>query len=102
MIGLCRYIDSNKYTPDMADIDCEILDFTVKPNATNNEIEEKLFKYVINEFKNKNKKKMIIWCGKNKEKLKQFYVKMEGNVLKERIIEIENQKFIQVGIEFIL
>lgn len=102
MVGLCRYIDNNKYSPDMADIDCEILDFTVKPNAINNGSEEKLFKYVIDEFKNKNKKKMIIWCSKNKDKLKKFYVKMGGNIVKERTVEIENQKFLETGFVFIL
>lgn len=100
MVGLCRFIDNNKYTPDMDDIDCEILDFTIIPNSTNNEIDVNLFKYVVDEFKNRNKKKMIIWCSKNKEKLKQFYIKMGGNVVKERIIEIENQKFIQIGFTF--
>ncbi len=61
IVGFCRYIDNNKFTPDILGIDCELLAIYVKPNLKYNGIGRKLFQFVINEFKNKGKTKM--YCG---------------------------------------
>ena len=44
-----------------------------------------------------NKKKMIIWCLKYNEPSKKFYKKMGGTVIKERLIEIGEKGYIEVG-----
>ena len=38
VVGFCRYIDNNEFTPDMQDIDCEITALYVKPNLKYNGI----------------------------------------------------------------
>jgi len=93
--GFCNYIDSNKYTQDMADIDCEILALYVKPELKYNGIGTKLFNYVLNVFKEKNKSKMLLWCLKENEPSKKFYEKMGGKILTTREFKIENENYIK-------
>lgn len=97
IVGFCNYIDSNKYTQDMADIDCEILALYVKPELKYNGIGTKLFNYVLNVFKEKNKSKMLLWCLKENEPSKKFYEKMGGKILTTREFKIENENYIEVG-----
>lgn len=100
IVGFCRYIDSNKFTQDIVDIDCELLALYVKPNLKYYGIGTKLFQFVINEFKNNNKTKMILWCLKDNEPSKKFYTKMGGKIIKERIIEIGQKEYLEVGFEY--
>lgn len=60
VVGFCRYIDSNKFTQDISDIDCELLALYVKPNLKYNGIGTKMFQFVTEEFKKKHKTKMIL------------------------------------------
>ena len=55
VVGFCRYIDSNKFTQDIPNIDCELLALYVKPKLKYNGIGTRLFQFVINDFKSKNK-----------------------------------------------
>ena len=100
IVGFCKYIDSNKFTPNISNIDCELLALYVKPNLKYNGIGTKLFQFVINEFKSKNKTKMILWCLKNNEPSKKFYAKMGGKIIKERTIEIGEKEYLEVGFEY--
>ncbi len=100
ILGFCRYIDNNKFSPNITGIDCELLAIYVKSNLKYNGIGTKLFQFVINEFKKKNKNKMILWCLKDNEPSKKFYSKMGGKIIKEKEIEIENKKYIEVGFEY--
>lgn len=97
VVGFCRYIDSNKFTQDISDIDCELLALYVKPNLKYNGIGTKLFQFVTNEFKNRNKTKMILWCLKDNEPSKKFYTKMGGKVIRERTVEIGEKEYLEVG-----
>ena len=97
IVGFCSYIDNNKFTPDITYIDCELSALYVKPNLKYNGIGTKLFQFVTNEFKNKNKTKMILWCLKDNEPSKKFYTKMGGEIIKERIIEIGQKSYYEVG-----
>ena len=94
IVGFCRYIDSNKFTPNISNIDCELLALYVKPNLKYNGIGTRLFQFVKNEFKSKNKTKMILWCLKDNEPSKKFYTKMGGEIVKERTIKIGEVGFI--------
>ena len=100
VVGFCRYIDNNEFTPDMQDIDCEITALYVKPNLKYNGIGTKLFQFVTNEFKSKNKTTMILWCLKDNEPSKKFYTKMGGKIIKERAIEIGEKEYLEVGFEY--
>lgn len=100
VVGFCRYIDSNKFTQDISNIDCELLALYVNPDLKYNGIGTKLFQFVVNEFKNKNRKKMILWCLKDNEPSKKFYTKMGGEIIKERTIEIGEKEYLEVGFEY--
>lgn len=100
VVGFCRYVDSNKFTQDISDIDCELLALYVKPDLKYNGIGTKLFQFVTNEFKSKNKTKMILWCLKDNESSKKFYTKMGGEIIKERVIEIGEKNYYEVGFRY--
>lgn len=100
VVGFCRYIDSNKFSQDILDIDCELLTLYVKPNLKYNGIGTKLFQFVINDLKSKNKTKMILWCFKDNEPSKKFYTKMGGEIIKERTIEIGEKEYLEVGFRY--
>ena len=100
VVGFCRYIDSNKFTTNISNIDCELLALYVKPNLKYNGIGTRLFQFVKNEFKSKNKTKMILWCLKDNEPSKKFYTKMGGEIIKERTIEIGEKEYLEVGFEY--
>ena len=100
VIGFCRYIDSGKFTQNISNIDCELLALYVKPNLKYKGIGTQLFQFVINEFKSKNKTKMILWCLKDNEPSKKFYTKMGGKIIKERAIEIGEKEYLEVGFEY--
>ena len=97
IVGFCRYIDNNNFTNDIPDIDCELLAIYVKSGLKYNGIGTKLFQYVTNEFKKKNKFKMILWCLKDNECAKKFYTRMGGKIVKEKEIKIGNKKYLAVG-----
>ena len=40
---------------------------------------------------------MILWCLKDNDPSKEFYKKMGGEIIKERVIEIEKQNYWEVG-----
>ena len=100
VVGFCRYIDSNKFTQDIPNIDCELLALYVKPKLKYNGIGTRLFQFVINDFKSKSKNKMILWCLKDNEPSKKFYTKMGGKISKERTIEIGEKEYLEVGFEY--
>ena len=83
VIGFCRYIDSGKFTQNISNIDCELLALYVKPNLKYKGIGTQLFQFVINEFKSKNKTKMILWCLKDNEPSKKFYKKWVVKLLRK-------------------
>lgn len=100
VVGFCRYIDSNTFTQDISNIDCELLALYVKPDLKYNGIGTKLFQFVIHEFKSKNKTKMILWCLKDNEPSKKFYSKMGGEIIKQRTIKIDKKEYLKVGFEY--
>lgn len=100
IVGFCRYIDNNSYTQNMPEIDCEIAALYVRPDLKYNGIGTKLFQFVRNEFKIKNKTRMIIWCLKENKPSIKFYTKMGGEIVAEKIIEIGEEKYLEVGFKY--
>ncbi len=97
IVGFCKYIDNNTHTPNIEDIDCEIIALYVRPDMKYKGIGTTLFNYAKKEFISKNKKKMIIWCLKDNEPSKLFYKKMGGNIFKEKDIKIGDIYYKEVG-----
>lgn len=97
IVGYCRYIDNNNFiSKEIDDIDCELLALYVKANLKYNGIGTQMFQFVIDEFKKKNKTKMILWCLKDNEPSKKFYTKMGGRIAGERDVKIGDKNYLEV------
>ncbi len=102
IVGFSRYVDTNQFTPEYDDIDCEIIALYVRLDKKHKGIGKMMFNYIVNEFKQKNKKKMIIWCLKENYPSKKFYERMGGVIKGEHNINFGGQEYPEVGYEFIL
>ncbi|MEG0873360.1 MAG: GNAT family N-acetyltransferase [Clostridia bacterium] len=100
IVGFCRYIDNNSFSPTLDTIHCELTAIYVKPELKYNGIGTKLFTYVINEFKQQNKSKMILWCLKENYNSRKFYEKMGGILSKEEVVNIGNKSYIEIAYEY--
>lgn len=97
ILAFSRYIDNNSFSPQTPDIDCEITALYTKPNLKGKGIGTKIFNYIINEFKQLNKEKMIIWCLKENYPARKFYEKMGGTIIGEKTINFGNKDYMEVG-----
>lgn len=97
IVGFCRYLDYNDDTSGMLAADCEIKALYVKPDFKYNGTGTQMFQFVVEEFKRKNRHKMIIWCLKDNEPSKMFYTKMGGKIAQEKVIELGEKNYIEVG-----
>ena len=93
VVAFCRYVFNNSFSPEIENADCELCAIYVRPDLKHCGIGTKLFNYVINEFKNKNKSTMILWCIKDNEPSKKFYTKMGGTIITERNTELGNKQY---------
>ena len=59
----------------------------VKPNMKRSGIGSKLFLYVLNEFYKKDRELMVIWCFKENQPAINFYQKMGGTIIGEKVKE---------------
>ena len=96
VVGFCRYIDNNSFSTEVEDADCELLAIYVKSDLKYKGIGTKLFQYVKDEFIEKGKSKMVLWCLKDNEASKKFYTKMGGTITCERPIEIGDKIYQEV------
>ncbi len=97
VVGYCRYSLDNSYSIEYP-VDCEITALYIKPELKYNGIGTKLFNYVVNEFINMNKKKMIIWCLKDNYPSIKFYQKMGGVITYSKDFIKEDHKYPEVGL----
>ena len=95
IVGFCRYVFDNSFSEEINDTDCELCAIYVKPTLKHYGIGTKMFNYVVNEFKNNNKTKMILWCLKDNESSKKFYIKNGGQIIKEKYVNIGNKQYIE-------
>lgn len=96
ILGYCRYEDNAQY--DNKDIDSEIIALYIDYNNRGNGIGRKLVEHVINDLKNKNKTKMIIWCLEKNNNARIFYEKMGGKLFdEENYFEKDGRKYKEVG-----
>ena len=78
VVGFCRYRFENACEDKFLDVDCELCALYVKPDYKGNGVGKKIINYVMNDFKEKGYKKMILWCFKDNYPARIFYEKMGG------------------------
>lgn len=99
VLGYCRYDDniSNKNN----EIDSEIIALYVKYDNLGQGIGKKLVEYVKEDLKNKNRKKMIIWCLQENINARKFYEKIGGKLIQdEKYFEKDGKRYKEVGYIF--
>lgn len=88
VVGFCRYVTDNSFSPEIKDADCELTAIYVRSDLKYFGIGAKMFRYVRNEFRKLGKTKMVLWCLKDNEPSKKFYSKMGGKIIKEKTVRI--------------
>ena len=99
VLGYCRYDDNiaNKNN----EIDSEIIALYVKYDNLGQGIGKKLVEYVKEDLKNKNRKKMIIWCLQENINARKFYEKIGGKLIQdEKYFEKDGKRYKEVGYIF--
>ena len=90
IIGFCRY---SGILDDSDNIDSEIGALYVKTEFKRNGIGRKLFEYAVNEFKQLDKNKMIIWCLEENYPSRAFYEKMGGKIYNKKSIKFGEKNY---------
>lgn len=96
IVGFSEFVFSNEFSNDM-DIDCELCGLYIKNGYKKLGLGSKMFEYVIKLFKEKNKKKMGLWCVKENIPAINFYEKNGGILTKEKTFTIEGQEYSEVA-----
>lgn len=96
IIGFSEFVFSNEFSKDL-DIDCELCGLYIKNGYKNLGYGSKMFEYVINIFKEKNKRKMGLWCVKDNIPAISFYEKKGGILSTEKTFTIDNQEYNEVN-----
>ena len=92
VVGFCKYdYCNNEEKEDNAD--CELIAIYVKPEMKRNGIGKQLIQYVINQFKNARKRKMILWCLKENYPSRAFYEAMGGKPSKIKISKFGEKEY---------
>lgn len=100
VVGFRSYIAKSRYTSEKEEIDCEIMAIYVKIDMQQKGIGRKMVEYVISDFKNLNKKKMIIWCLKENYPSRKFYEKIGGKIEKEQSVNIDGKDYQEIGFTY--
>ena len=97
ILCFCRVYDFDKSPYKDIDIDCEIREIYVRPNIKRMGIGSKMFKYVLNYFKERGKKKLYLGVFKDNYKSRKFYEKMGGIIGAKSNLKIENCMYTTVS-----
>ena len=89
----------NEFSKDL-DIDFELCELCIKNGHKDLGLGSKISEYVINLFRENNKKKVGLWCIKENVYAILFYNKKGGIFTKEKTFTIENQKYIEVAFTY--
>ena len=90
VVGFCSY---NYLNDEENNADCELSAIYVKHEMKRNGIGKQLIQYVINEFKNAKKRKMILWCLKENYPSRAFYEAMGGKSSKIKIAKFGEKEY---------
>ena len=78
----------------------EIYVLYIDINKKRTGIGSKLFNYGRKELTKMGHNNIILWCAKENKGSIEFYKKMGGNITKERTIELDGNKILEVAIEY--
>ena len=96
IVGFSEFVFSNEFSKDL-DIDCELCGLYIKNGYKHLGLGSIVFEYVKNLFKEKNKKKMGLWCVKENEPAISFYKKKGGAFTKEKTFTIADREYSEVA-----
>ena len=98
ILGFCRYCDYTREDTKNKNYDCELCAIYVRADLVKKiGIGRALFEYVLNYFKSKGKKKMVVYCLAKNYPARKFYEKMGGKVLKYIDIDIGGKSYEEVA-----
>ena len=100
IVGFCRYVLDNRFSPEIETADGELCAIYVKPEMKRSGIGTKMFQYVIDDFKKNHKSKMVLWCLKDNEPAKEFYIKMGGKIIGEKGITFGEKEYQECCFEY--
>ena len=93
VVGFCRVYDYDKSEFEDKKIDCEIREIYIRPDIKRMGIGSILFNYVLDYFRNRNKKKLYLGVFESNYKSRKFYEKMGGTLWKAGYLEINEIKY---------
>ena len=93
VVGFCRVYDYDKSEFEDKEIDCEIREIYIRPDIKRMGIGSILFNYVLDYFRNRNKKKLYLGVFESNYKSRKFYEKMGGTLWKDGYLEINGIKY---------
>ena len=96
IVGFSEFVFSNEFSKDL-DIDCELCGLYIKNGYKHLGLGSIVFEYVKNLFKEKNKKKMGLWCVKENEPAISFYKKKGGAFIKEKTFTIADKEYSEIA-----
>ena len=98
VVGFCKFGERQDVEDEgHEEYDCEIISLYVDPVNIGKGIGKQLFEFVLSELRNKNKKKVILWCFEKNISAKVFYEKMGGSLIGCKEQKIGAHIYIEVG-----
>ncbi len=97
ILCFCRVYDFNNPPYKDIQIDCEIREIYVRPNLKRMGIGSKMFKYVLNYFKKKGKKKLYLGVFENNYNSRKFYEKMGGIIGEKSNLNIGDNMYTTIS-----
>ena len=100
VVGFCRFLFDNSFSPNINYVDCELMAIYTRPDLKGRGIGAKMFKDVVKRFKDKNKTTMIVWCLADNADSIEFYKHMGGEIKEEKMTRIGDREYREVGIVY--
>ena len=100
VVGFCRFLYDNSFSPNIDYVDCELMAIYARPDLKGKGIGVKMFKEVVKRFKNRNKTTMIIWCLADNVDSIGFYKHLGGEIKEEKLLQIGDKEYKEVGIVY--
>lgn len=97
VVGFCRVYNYDKSPYEDVNIDCEIREIYIRPDLKHMGIGSKLFTFILDNFRSKNKKKLYLGVFEKNYKSRKFYEKMGGILGKTSSLEINGNKYLIVS-----
>ncbi len=97
ILCFCRVYDFDNSPYEDKNIDCEIREIYVRPNIKRMGIGSKIFKYVLNYFKEKGKRELYLGVFEDNYKSRKFYEKMGGIIGEKSNLKIEDNIYSTVS-----